>query len=122
MEHRSEVLKLHDAWVARLYTAFQEGRIHCPGCLSYERLTYEWSIKILEKKSDRTSQEEEELKFDRLKIGFLDFIYKKVCNKAVEKKTAVIQSRLAREKQVLSLNIAASVAASSNEVEEDLYC
>jgi len=125
----TRVPKSHDAWVARLYTAFKEGRIYCPGCLSHERLGYEWSIKLLEKKSDRTPQEEEELKFDRLKIGFLDFIYKKVCEKAVEKKKAVIQARLAldREKQALSLVIAAPVTASSNVpaatagVEDDLY-
>ena len=127
MESHSDVPKSHDAWVARLYTAFQEDRIHCPGCLSQERLDYEWSIRLLEKKSDRTPHEEEELKFDRLKINFLDFICKKVYEKTEKKKEAVIQAWLAlnRAKQpllVIPAAPAADVSTQLSAVEEDLYC
>ena len=119
--------KAHHKWVFDLYTAFQEDRIHCPGCLSQERLGYEWSIRLLEKKSDRTPREEEELKFDRLKIGFLDFICKKVCEKAAEKKAALIQMRLAldRAKRVLIDAAVPAVAVSSDVADpddEDHYC
>jgi len=127
--------KEHYKWVSKFYTAFNEGSIHCPGCLSHERLLYEWSIQFLEKKSDRTPLEEQELTFDRLKIGFLDFLYKKLCEKAAKKKAAVIQARLAlnRAKQppmeapaVAAFSSAAvpAVATSSDPgpVKEDPYC
>jgi len=119
--------KAHHAWISKIYTDFNEGRIHCSGCLSHERTLYEWSIGLLEKKSDRTPLEEQELKFDRLKIGFLDFICKKVYEKTEKKKEAVIQARLAlnRAKQPLLVILAAPAADVSTQlsaVEEDLYC
>ena len=128
----------HHAWVARLYNAFIEGRIHCPGCLLQERRGYECCVKLLEKKSDRTPLEEEELKFDRLKIEFLDAIYKQVWKKTMEKKA----EQLAIDRALKSLKndmetssyVATPVATSSSApapapasaataaaVEEDLY-
>lgn len=124
----------HHAWVARLYNAFIEGRIHCPGCLLQERRGYECFVKILEKKSDRTPLEEEQLKFDRLKIKFLDAIYKQVWKKTAEKKAE--QLALDRALKSLKNAVATPVATSSTvaapapapasaataaAVEEDLY-
>ena len=121
--------KAHHKWVFNLYTAFQENSIHCPECIRQQKIGYEWTRDMFETKGALTPLEEQELKFDRLKIVFLNFLYKKLCKRVAEEQEADLQARLAANRAgrpLLVIPAAPAVAASSNvaaaTVEEDYYC
>lgn len=119
--------KAHHKWVFNLYTAFQKNSICCPECIRQQKIGYEWTRDMFETKGALTPLEEQELKFDRLKIGFLEFLYKKLCKKVAEEQEADLRQRLAlnRAKQPL-MDAAVSAVAVSSDVadpdDEDHYC
>ena len=120
---RKSLEEWKDSWLRSL----EENRIHCPGCVDQERQAQRWLSNILEIKSIRTPQEEEELILHRKKLLFLNDVYSKVCKKAAEKQLADLQARLAANRAgrpllVIPAAPAAAVSTQHSAVEEDLYC
>lgn len=114
--------KSYEEWKDSWPRSLEE--IHCPGCVDQERQAYRRLSNILEIKSNRTPQEEEELVLHRKKLLFLNDVYEKVCKKVAEKRLADLQARLAANRAgrpLLVVPTAAAVPPQLSVVEEDHY-
>ena len=105
--------KSFEEWVLTWIHALQKGSIHCPGCVDQERQAHKWLSNVLDIKSNRTPQEEEELTLHRQKLLFLNDVYDKVCKKAAEKRIADLQARLAANRAGRPLLVVPTVAPAS---------
>jgi len=87
--------KSFEDWKTSWLRALEEDRIHCPGCVDQERQAIVWMSKVLDIKSNRTPQEEQELKLHRQKLSFLDCVYDIVCKIHAMKEEIKLKLRIA---------------------------
>jgi hypothetical protein len=87
--------KSFEEWKAPWILSLREDRIHCPGCVDQERRAHKWLSQILEIKSKRTFQEEQELKLHHRKLRFLDNIYDIVYKINAKKQQIKLDLRIA---------------------------
>jgi hypothetical protein len=107
--------KSFDEWKAPWILSLREDRIHCPGCVDQERKAHEWLSNILDIKSNRTPQEEQELKLHRQKLGFLNNVYDIVCKTYAMKQQIkldlrIAANRLQKDSFIPAMTVVATVA------------